>query len=1170
MFSVWLLIGLIILFMGALLIAARWAEHSTAGRKMASLPVIYGLSLAVYCTTWTFYGSVGKAATGGMSFITIYLGPTLLLFAGGHMIERVVRIKQRDHITSIADFISARYGKSQAVAAMVTIILLIGIVPYVGLQLKGLSGSAKVMTAAAGVTPSELFFFSPIMVVLMSIFTIVFGIRHLDPTERHPGMVFAIAVAAIVKIIAFIGVGAFVLNLAFGNPIGFLESLDRMTVDLPNFGAKDSNQVILWLTLIALSTSAFALLPRQFHVSVIEASDAKHINTAKWLTPLYLFAINLFVVPIALGGKLFAGEGVTPDQYVLAIPMQKGQYLLSLFVFIGGFAAAAGMIMISAMTMSTMVANHLLMPIIHRFESLRGFQRYLLYLRWVVCTLFISAGYMFEVGVGGSYMLVAIGLVSFAAAFVLAPVFLVGMLWREASRKGAILALSGGFGFWLWTLLIPTFIKSGWLSKSILTEGPFGFSLLRPEALLGLAGAPSLTHGSVWSGGMALLLLVLGSVLFPADDHERKLTDAFLANSEKVQDAPIEIEKDTEVAAKYRKAIDILSRFYPMEEAQTIVNRILEQLGLESNGMMSSLDEVELKQTLENTLAGAIGSATAHAVIKEWGEIEVTDPDALMQQYARILTDLKLSPKQLNEQVNFQAEREKLLTEQFQALQQKIDERDAEIVERQKAEEALQEAHDKLEERVRERTAALAIKNRDMRLVLDNVDQGFMTFDLNGFMSTERSAIFKKWFGSPVRGDTVVSYFARLDASRAEMLDLSLELLREDIMPEGVIMGQFPDKLTCGPLTLKAEFSPVKNQAGVTDQILAVISDVTKALQQKKADQIKGEIIRILEHMSQNRLNFMEFYEEANKIVKAIVDNECGSVNALKMALHTLKGNSGLYGLDSVASLCHDLEELVEESGQPPSSEEIEPLNYRWREIGTEIRRFQGNTDAIEVSNEDYESMASAIRAQESHASLGELLDSWKQSPTQARLDVLATQTQRMVERLHRGPVDVRVEHNNLRLEPQDWAGYWSSMVHVLRNAVDHGLESSEERVTANKGRAEILLRTAIENGEFVVEVKDNGRGINWDHVSSRAKEKGIPSESPEDLKNALFHPGFTTRDEVSAFSGRGVGLSAILEETQMREGRIEIDSELGQGTSMRFVFPYQKTPSGGESSAIN
>ena len=466
MFSSLEIIAAVLAYMAVLFVLAQWAENTKRGRAVASHPIVYALGLAVYCTTWTFYGSVGKASKGGMGFITIYLGPTLLLLVGGSLLRKMIRIKNAHHITSVADFISARYGKSQGVAALVTTILMVGIVPYVGLQLKAVSGTVHLMTVAADGTPSPFAsYFNPMIVVIMVAFTIVFGIRHLDPTERHPGMVFSVAAEAIVKVTAFLAAGSFVVVLAFGDFGGFVDHINTADLDMPFFGRGDATQTMTWFTLIALSTSAFGLLPRQFHVAVIEASSEKQVRTAQWLTPLYLIIINLLVVPVALGGKLVAAAGTSGDQYVLALPLQNGQAALSLAVFIGEFSAAIGMIMVSAMTMSTMTSNHLLMPVIVRVAPLRFLQRHLLYLRWAATAAFVGAGYGFEVGIGGSYMLVAIGLISFAAAFILAPVFLVGMNWRSASRRGALAALAVGFATWLWTLFIPTLIKSGWLQQ---------------------------------------------------------------------------------------------------------------------------------------------------------------------------------------------------------------------------------------------------------------------------------------------------------------------------------------------------------------------------------------------------------------------------------------------------------------------------------------------------------------------------------------------------------------------------------------------------------------------------------------------------------------------------------------------------------------------------------
>ncbi|MEE9385179.1 MAG: hypothetical protein V3V08_17380 [Nannocystaceae bacterium] len=445
-----------------------------------------------------------------------------------------------------------------------------------------------------------------------------------------------------------------------------------------------------------------------------------------------LITINLLVVPIAMGGAMLAAPGTTGDQYVLAIPVQSGQTLLSLGVFVGVFSAAFGMIMISSMTMATMISNHLVVPIAQAVPSLSFLRGKLLYVRWAAAAAFIFTGYAFEVGVGDSYMLVAIGLISFAAAFIVAPVVLIGLFWRDASRGGAMMGLGGGFVVWGDSLLMPSLIKSGWLPESILHDGLFGITALKPEALLGLAGLPSLTHGVLFSGVITITGLILGSVLFPSKGEERALTDEFLDEGEGAF-AHLDSKNRTIDASEKRAAtIRVLAPVFELSGAEAMCTQCFEEAGVAQHEKLTVVEMAELHGVVERHLAGAVGAASAHGAMRQWGTIDRQDTRALAREYGKMLAKIKLSPKELKERIDFQAERESLLNEQFTALQGKIDERDAEIVERQKAEVALQCAYDELEDRVEQRTSELNQRNKDMRLVFDTVDQGFITVDLHG------------------------------------------------------------------------------------------------------------------------------------------------------------------------------------------------------------------------------------------------------------------------------------------------------------------------------------------------------------------------------------------------------------------------------------------------------
>jgi Na+/proline symporter/signal transduction histidine kinase len=685
MFSPATVILAVCVYVGLLFAIARLSEQrAKTGRNWANHPLAYSLGLGVYCTTWTYYGSVGKATNEGMLFLTIYLGPTLGMLFASRILKRLVRLKNTHHITSIADFISARYAKSIAVAAIVTMMLVVGIVPYVALQLKAVTGTFDLITRSPSAPSPLAGYISPIVVGLMIVFTVAFGIRRLDPTERHPGMMVSLAIESLVKLAAFLAVGGFVLVHVYGGPGGFATRLSEgLPKPLTFMGKADPSQLVTWCTYLVLATSAFAFLPRQFHVGVIENSDEKHVKTAMWLSPLYLFLMNIFVVPIALGGMLTAPKGVSGDQFVLALPMAAGQEALSLFVFLGGFSAAIGMIMVETTTMATMISNHLLLPVIESNKKLWFLRRHLLYCRWGAAALFILASYGFEVRVGKSYMLVNMGMLSFAAVLQFAPAVLGGLFWRGGNRVGATLGLTAGFVTWFYTLLLPTFVKSGWMDPSLLSHGPWGLGMLRPEALFGVAGLPALTHGVLFSTCFNVAGYVLGSVLFETSSEERRLATEFVApraHSIDVADTAATID----AAEKRRELEELLAAYHATSEAAELVERCFAAAGIGEKTHITVVELAELYREVERTLAGAIGAASAHAAMRKVRGMNDKDSKALAAMYAKILSRLNISPSELRRRIDYYQERE----------------------------EALQRAHDELEQRVRQRTQELEHAHR--------------------------------------------------------------------------------------------------------------------------------------------------------------------------------------------------------------------------------------------------------------------------------------------------------------------------------------------------------------------------------------------------------------------------------------------------------------------------
>src|SRR5687767_9691124 len=501
-------------YVGLLFAIASWGDRrADEGRSIIANPYIYALSLAVYCTSWTFYGSVGRAATSGIGFLPIYLGPTLMAALWWYVLLKMIRISKANRITSIADFIGSRYGKSHLLGGLVTVIAVVGVVPYIALQLKAISTSFSItLRYPEVVMPSQqgapLFMGDNTFYIamLLAAFTILFGTRHLDATERHEGLVAAVAFESVVKLLAFIAVGLFV---TFGMYNGFGDIFERAAAvpdlnGLLMLGGAGGNYTT-WASLTFVSMLAIMFLPRQFQVAVVENVDERHVAKAVWLFPLYLFAINIFVLPIALGGLLHFPSGrVDADTFVLTLPISQHQPLLALFAFIGGLSAATGMVIVETIALSTMVCNDLLMPVLLRMKALRLNERrdlsgLLLGIRRGAIVMILLLGYLYFKLAGEAYALVSIGLISFAAVAQFAPAALGGIFWKAGTRRGALAALCAGFTVWLYTLLLPAFARSEWLPIGFLEHGPFGIELLKPLALFGVAGLDQITHAMIWS-----------------------------------------------------------------------------------------------------------------------------------------------------------------------------------------------------------------------------------------------------------------------------------------------------------------------------------------------------------------------------------------------------------------------------------------------------------------------------------------------------------------------------------------------------------------------------------------------------------------------------------------------------------------------------------------------
>src|SRR5713101_6387669 len=530
----WGVIAVAFGYIGLLFVVASYGDRLNPAQRGRAGALIYPLSLAIYCTSWTFFGSVGSATRTNIDFLAIYAGPILMIGFCTPLLRRVVRLAKAQNITSIADFIGARYGKSQAVAATVALIAILGSVPYIALQLKAVASSLETI-----LSEDQAFSSLPIIgdialtvTLTMAAFAVLFGTRHSDATEHQHGLMLAVATESIVKLVAFIAAGAFVTFWMF-TPNELIEramktpEAARAIEYVPSIGN--------FLTMTLLSFCAIMLLPRQFHVSVVENSSDAEVGRARWLFPLYLVAINLFVIPIALAGLVtFPFGAVDSDMFVLALPMAGDSPWLSVGVFVGGLSAATAMVIVECVALSIMVSNDIVVPLVlQRGAQTRAGQKdfgdFLLRVRRFAIFAIMAMAYFYYRALGNT-QLVAIGLLSFAAIAQLAPAFFGALFWRRATARGAMGGMLVGFAVWIYTLFLPSFLDGNTAGLMLLQHGPFGIEALRPQALFG-ADLPPLLHGVLWSLALNLLTYVVLSLARQPSSIERLQADIFVPNA---------------------------------------------------------------------------------------------------------------------------------------------------------------------------------------------------------------------------------------------------------------------------------------------------------------------------------------------------------------------------------------------------------------------------------------------------------------------------------------------------------------------------------------------------------------------------------------------------------------------------------------------------------------
>ncbi|CAO3426591.1 hybrid sensor histidine kinase/response regulator [Azospirillum doebereinerae] len=599
------------------LFAIAWYGDRTAGSGgERRTPLLYALSFGVYCTSWTFYGAVGRAATGGFYFLPIYIGPIVMIGLGWPILARIVRVAKSENVVSISDFLSARYGKSRSLAALVTVTAVIGLLPYIALQLKAISVSFEILAGdTLGSEVSQLPGGTALLAaLLMAAFAILFGVRNISANEHHRGLMMAIAAESVVKLAASIGVGGAIAFALFGSPAHFVETaanhpefLELMS--LGNIGAD-------WWVACVLSGLAILCLPRQFHVAVVENTHTGDVRSSARLFPAYLIVINLFVLPVALAGlMLFPDGAINADTFMVSIPLEKGWPWLALIAFIGGLSAATSMILVEMVALSTMICNDIAVPLL---MALRPDDRrlrdepaaVLLAVRRSAVIVLVLLSYGCYRLIGPAFPLATIGMMSFTAVAQFAPALLGGLVWSRASRAGAFAGICAGFVGWAYTMLLPSFADAGWLATRALQEGPFGLTVLSPLALAGIGGIDPLSNAALWSLGPNLFLFVVISLLTRPSTLEKQQAARFMS-LRRASDGEAHGPRGATLADLH----DLAVRYVGGPRADAAFRRFTAIRDGDLQTALLARSDGEAIQMTERLLAGAVGSASARVVV---------------------------------------------------------------------------------------------------------------------------------------------------------------------------------------------------------------------------------------------------------------------------------------------------------------------------------------------------------------------------------------------------------------------------------------------------------------------------------------------------------------------------------------------------------------------------
>ncbi|CAM2069221.1 PAS domain-containing protein [Sulfidibacter corallicola] len=612
-------------YLGLLFAIASYAERlGKGGRSLVANPYVYTLSLAVYCTSWTFYGSVGQATQHGLLYLTIYLGPTLSAVLWWVVLRKLITIAREQRITTIADFIGVRYGHSLALSAIVTLVAAVGISPYLGLQIKA------ILTTFSLLTGSTSHWAGLVLVGLIALFAANYGVQGHDVSEKHEGLTLVVAIEAVVKLAAFLAVGLYVVWMVLPS----VDDLEAKTAAL-NFPA--SFDPINWHTNLLLASVAIVFLPRQFHMAVVENHDIRHLRTAMWLFPAYLLLLNVFVLPVALAGLITQGADSHPETYVLTLPTAAGQSWLALLVFIGGFAAASGMIIVESLAIANMFMNSIISPFLFNFQRVRRIPGLLTWLKRLVIVGAVMAGYLFAMVAGESRSLVDLGLMSFEAVCIFAPIALGGLFWKGGNRNGALCGVIAGFAVWVYTLVLPLLAEGGWFDGLAWMAPLLEHPIWNPHALFGFDGLDRWTHALFWQLSFNIGLYFSVSLLTRQSETEQRQALRFVASYiPRVMPAGMN-------ATRIRRT---LGRYLGKPAAAEVVDGYLESHQWKE-GQLDGAQLHHLREEAKRALSASLGSSIANMVFEHRDSYTDMERQSLLEEITDMSQTLRLSRQDL-------------------------------------------------------------------------------------------------------------------------------------------------------------------------------------------------------------------------------------------------------------------------------------------------------------------------------------------------------------------------------------------------------------------------------------------------------------------------------------------------------------------------------------------